>query len=342
MKKELHLDSYDYFLPEELIAQTPSLERTKSRMLVVDRKNKKITDSTFDRLPDFIDSSYLMVMNNTRVMKARLTAIKETGAKIEIFLLEKINSDTWKALVKPLKRFGIGKIAWIDKEIKAEVIELIGDGEVLVKFSPELTFEHIEKYGDIPLPPYIKEKIENPERYQTVFSKEIGSSAAPTAGLHFDEEIFKKLEEKGIQKTFINLTIGLGTFRPLSKNNIVENNLHEEKYFISSEAAEKINKHRQSGGKILAVGTTSVRTLETNVKKYAIIKEGEDKTTHFIYPGYEFGITDAMITNFHLPKSSLLVMICAFAGYDFTMEVYNHAVKNRYRFFSFGDCMLII
>ncbi|MGM0607644.1 MAG: tRNA preQ1(34) S-adenosylmethionine ribosyltransferase-isomerase QueA [Candidatus Muiribacteriota bacterium] len=342
LKKDYYLNDFDYYLPQELIAQKPLGDRKSSRMLVLDKNKKTFFETSFKNLPDIISPEYLMVFNNTRVLKARLFVKKETGARIEIFLLKK-NKRGWEVLAKPGKKLKVGQEAFLNKDYKIKVLEQLEDGVKLIKFTPEIKIEDINKFGKIPLPPYIKEELQNAERYQTVFSSRVNSSAAPTAGLHFDNEIFEKLSNKNIQKTFINLGIGLGTFKPLKEKKVSDNKLHTEEYYISKETVHKLHNHKKhNNGKVLAVGTTTVRTLETNIKKYGIIKEGEDKTNIFIYPGFKFKITDALLTNFHLPESSLLMMICAFAGYDFVMEAYKYAVKEKFRFFSFGDCMLII
>jgi len=342
LKKELLLESYKYELPEELIAQEPLKDRSDSRMLVLEKETGEFYEKKFSQLPDLIDDKYLIVRNNTRVRKARLFGKKDTGAKVEIFLLDRKDENTWETLARPGRRLKPGAKMIFPEDLKATILKDLGEGKKLIRFETSLSEEYIEKYGETPLPPYIKKKVDNPERYQTVYSKKINSSAAPTAGLHFNDKVIKRLTEKGIGIVDVNLGVGLGTFRPLNNENIKENQLHKEYYYIGEDTAKKYNEHREKGGKILAIGTTSVRTLETNIKKYSIIKSDEGWTNIFIYPGYKFEAVDALLTNFHLPGSSLLVMISAFAGYENVIKAYEYAVKERFRFFSFGDCMLII
>lgn len=341
-KRKLNLEDYDFYLPEELIAQKPLKKRSDSRLLIVDREKGEFFEDKFYNIHKYLDKNDMLVFNNTRVIKARLFGKKKTGANIEVLLLRKKSDLLWEALVKPGKRMKIGDEVLFESGVLGKVIDIIEEGIRIIEFNDKFGFDFLEKYGNIPLPPYIKEKLEDSERYQTVYSKISNSAAAPTAGLHFDDEVFKKLDEKGIKREYITLGVGLGTFRPLSKSYIPDNKLHEEEYFISEKTAKNINSHKENGGNIVCVGTTSVRTLETNSLEYGRIKSGRGITDIFIYPGYEFKIVDKIITNFHLPKSSLLVMISAFAGYDLTMKAYEYAVKNEFRFFSFGDAMLII
>jgi S-adenosylmethionine:tRNA ribosyltransferase-isomerase len=340
-QKELILANYDFDLPEELIAQNPLEDRKSSRMLVVDRQKKEFYEKRFSDILELIPQKTLIVRNNTRVLKARFYGKKTTGANIEIFLLNKIRDNEWEALARPGKRLSPGSEFILNGNATGKILQDLGDGIKKILFSKEFDDKYISDYGNIPLPPYIKKTIEDDERYQTVFSSKTNSVAAPTAGLHFTEDIIENLKNKGIDFTDVNLGIGLGTFRPLSNNNITDNRLHTEKYYITQDSADKINQARSDKKNILAVGTTSVRTLESNYSEFGKITPCERQTDIFIYPGYEFKVVNSMLTNFHLPKSSLIVMISAFAGYELIMEAYKYAVMERFRFFSFGDCMLI-
>jgi len=348
------LSEYDYELPEELIAQFPADKRENSRMLILNRKDKTIEHKHFYDIVDQLDNNTLLVMNNTKVLPARLIGYKDTGAKIEVFLLKPLgdkDSNSWDALIKPSKRIKPDNIIKISDELSVKAIKRLEDnGEWLVELIHDNNnlLDILHKNGNIPLPPYIQRKLNDEnlkkldfERYQTVYAKDEGSVAAPTAGLHFTKEILKKLEEKGIELCEITLNVGLGTFRPVQCENILDHKMHSESFEISKKAAEQINRAKQQGKKIVAVGTTTVRTLETAYQKYGCIKECQDSSELFIYPPYEFKVIDSLITNFHLPKSTLLMLVSALAGKDFIFEAYKEAIKNKYRFFSYGDCMLI-
>ena len=348
------LSEYDYELPEELIAQFPADKRENSRMLILNRKDKTIEHKHFYDIVDQLDNNTLLVMNNTKVLPARLIGYKDTGAKIEVFLLKPLgdkDSNSWDALIKPSKRIKPDNIIKISDELSVKAIKRLEDnGEWLVELIHDNNnlLDILHKNGNIPLPPYIQRKLNDEnlkkldfERYQTVYAKDEGSVAAPTAGLHFTKEILKKLEEKGIELCEITLNVGLGTFRPVQCENILDHKMHSESFEISKKAAEQINRAKQQGKKIVAVGTTTVRTLETAYQKYGCIKECQDSSELFIYPPYEFKVIDSLITNFHLPKSTLLMLVSALAGKDLIFEAYKEAIKNKYRFFSYGDCMLI-
>ena len=347
------LSEFDYNLPEELIAQLPADKRENSRMLVLNRDKHSISHKHFYDIVDLIEPNSLLVLNNTKVMPARLYGTKETGAKIEIFLL-KPSSDAcegcWKVLIKPSKRVKSGTIIKVSEELSVEVLHrLEDDGEWLVKLLYEGDLMAVlHRNGNIPLPPYIERKMQTEdikkldfERYQTVYAKDEGSVAAPTAGLHFTKEILQKLKDKGVEIAYVTLNVGLGTFRPVKCENVLEHKMHSETFEITQEASETINRAKQTGKKIIAVGTTTVRTLETAYQKYGEIKACHDHSELFIYPPYEFKVIDNLITNFHLPKSTLLMLVSALAGKDFIFEAYEEAIKNKYRFFSYGDCMYI-
>ena len=346
----MNVSDFDYNLPENLIAQMPADKRENSRMLVLDRNTKTIEHKHFFDIVDYIDANSILVLNNTKVIPARLYGTKDTGAKIEVFLLEPKENNNWSALIKPSKRVKPDTIITISDELKVRPIErLEDDGEWLVEliYKGDL-FEILHKVGNIPLPPYIERKLStdelkqfDKERYQTVYAKDEGSVAAPTAGLHFTKEILKKLEEKGVEIVYVTLNVGLGTFRPVKCENILDHKMHSETFEITQDAADKINRAKQQGKKLIAVGTTTVRTLETAYQKFGCIKACHDHSELFIYPPYEFKVVDNLITNFHLPKSTLLMLVSALAGKEFIFKAYQEAIKNNYRFFSYGDCMYI-
>ncbi len=351
----MNISEFDYKLPEELIAQMPSDKRENSKMMVLNTKNHTIEHKHFFDIVDYLDDNCILVLNNTKVLPARLYGHKETGAKIEVFLLENVtnsenNKCIWKALIKPSKRVKPETLIKISDDLTAKAIErLEDDGEWLIEliYSGDL-FEILHKVGNIPLPPYIERKIQSEdlknfdmERYQTVYAKDEGSVAAPTAGLHFTQKILEKLKEKGVEIAYITLNVGLGTFRPVKCENILDHKMHSETFEITQETADKINKAKASGKKVVAVGTTTVRTLETAYKKYGCIKACHDHSELFIYPPYEFKVIDKLITNFHLPKSTLLMLVSALAGKEFIFNAYQEAINNKYRFFSYGDCMFI-
>ncbi|HIS35388.1 TPA: tRNA preQ1(34) S-adenosylmethionine ribosyltransferase-isomerase QueA [Candidatus Scatousia excrementigallinarum] len=344
------LSEFDYELPEELIAQLPADKRENSRMLVLNRDKHSISHNHFYDIVDLIEPNSLLVLNNTKVMPARLYGKKDTGAKIEIFLLKQLTDDNWEVLIKPSKRVKNGTLITVSNELEVEVLKrLEEDGEWLVKLHYNgNVLDVLHRNGNIPLPPYIERKLQTEdiknldfERYQTVYAKDEGSVAAPTAGLHFTTEILQNLKDKGIEIAYVTLNVGLGTFRPVKCENILEHKMHSETFEITQEAANAINKAKQCGKKIVAVGTTTVRTLETAYAKYGEVKACHDHSELFIYPPYEFKVIDNLITNFHLPKSTLLMLVSALAGKDFIFEAYKEAIENRYRFFSYGDCMYI-
>ena len=324
-----------YDLPPELIAQHPLKDRAGSRLLVLDKETGKIEHKNFRNIIEYLNPGDCLVMNNTRVIPARLYGVKEdTGGKIEFLLLKRIDLNTWNVILKPGKRARTGaRFVFGDGLLKAEVIEVRPDGNRIVRFEYDGVWEELlDKLGEMPLPPYIKEKLEDKERYQTVYSKIEGSAAAPTAGLHFTNELLEDIKDKGVKTAYLTLHVGLGTFRPVSVENVEEHVMHTEHYEVSQEAADIINETRKSGGRIIAVGTTSVRTLETVAEDNGTMKAEIGDTSIFIYPGYKFKVTDSIITNFHLPESTLLMLVS---------EAYEQAVKEKYRFFSFGDAMLL-
>lgn len=335
---------FDYNLPEELIAQTPLKDRSASRLLVVNRKQKSYEDHTFTDILDYLNEGDALIINETKVLPARIYGKKtDTNGSVELLLLKELQENTWECLARPQKRLKPGtKIIFNDK-LSAEVIKIKEEGITEVKFTCDGIFlEILEELGTMPLPPYIHKKLQDQSRYQTVYAKNEGSAAAPTAGLHFTNELLQKIEEKGIKIVRITLNVGLGTFRPVQADDIKDHKMHTEKYEISEQAAEILNNTREKGGKIIAVGTTSVRTLESNLQKYEKFTAETSETDIFIYPGYQFKATDGLITNFHLPKSTLLMLVSAFADRELIIKAYHHAVKEKYRFFSFGDAMLII
>lgn len=341
----MHTDEFDYNLPEELIAQTPLEDRSSSRLLVLHKKTGEIEHKKFTDIIDYLSSGDALVINDTKVIPARLIGEKEeTKAVIELLLLHNIKDNIWECLAKPQKRLHVGTIITFgDGRLKASVKEILNDGITHIELLYEgILMEVLESLGTMPLPPYIHEKLENQDRYQTVYAKNYGSSAAPTAGLHFTEELLDKLEKKGIKIVHVTLHVGLGTFRPVQVDNILDHKMHTESYIISSKCADTLNDVKKNGGKIFAVGTTSTRALESNRQKYDEYTPEVNDTNIFIYPGYEFKGIDNLITNFHLPKSTLIMLVSALAGKDNIMAAYDEAIKNKYRFFSFGDAMLII
>lgn len=350
------ISEYDYNLPEELIAQMPADKRDNSRMMVLNRKDRTISHKHFYDIVDLIEPNTLLVMNNTKVLPARLIGHKDTGAKIEVFLLKQNSKmqdehENWEVLIKPSKRVKPDTIIKISDELSVRAIKRLEEnGEWLVEliFNGNNVLDVLHRNGNIPLPPYIERKIPNEdlkkldfERYQTVYAKDEGSVAAPTAGLHFTKGILKKLENKGVELAYVTLNVGLGTFRPVQCENVENHKMHSETFEISEKAAEQINRAKAEGKRIVAVGTTTVRTLETAYKKFGCIKACHDHSELFIYPPYEFKVIDNLITNFHLPKSTLLMLVSALAGKDFIFEAYKEAIENKYRFFSYGDCMYI-
>lgn len=341
----LTTEDFDFELPEELIAQTPLSDRSSSRLLVVDRETGKFEDKHFYNIIDELEPGDALVMNDTRVLPARIYGEKqETGAHLEILLLNNIEGDTWETLIKPAKRAKVGtKITFGDGRLEAVVEEELDHGGRIIRFQYKGIFlEILESLGEMPLPPYIKERLEDPDRYQTVYAKENGSAAAPTAGLHFTPELLEQIAAKGVKLVYLTLHVGLGTFRPVSVDNIADHEMHSEFYRLTEEAAAQLSEVRANGGKIVAVGTTSIRTLETIGTKFdGQIKADSGWTSIFITPGYQFKIVEAFSTNFHLPKSTLVMLVSAFAGRDLTLSAYQHAIDERYRFFSFGDAMFL-
>lgn len=344
-EEHLTTEDFDYDLPEELIAQTPLEHRDQSRILVLDSKTGEYQDDYFYNVIDRLNPGDALVMNDSRVLPARIYGVKpDTGGHLEVLLLNNIKGDQWETLVKPAKRAKVGtKISFGNGELTAVVKEELEHGGRIVEFEYDGIFlEVLESLGEMPLPPYIKEKLDDPEMYQTVYSKEVGSAAAPTAGLHFTEELLAKIEAKGVKLVYLTLHVGLGTFRPVSVDNIEEHKMHSEFYRLSEEAAETLNEVRKNGGRIVATGTTSIRTLETIGSKFnGEIKADSGWTDIFIKPGYEWKVVNAFITNFHLPKSTLVMLVSAFTGRENILNAYRHAVEEKYRFFSFGDAMFI-
>ena len=341
----MNTKDFDFDLPEELIAQTPLEVRDASRLLILDRKKRTLTDSHFDSILDQLQPGDALVMNNTRVLPARLYGQKpDTHGHVELLLLKNTQGDQWEVLAKPAKRLRVGaKVEFGDGRLLATVVEELEHGGRIVEFSYDGIFlEVLESLGEMPLPPYIHEKLEDRERYQTVYAKENGSAAAPTAGLHFTEDLLQKIEAKGVHLVYLTLHVGLGTFRPVSVDNLEEHEMHSEYYQFSQEAADTLNQVKAKGGRVVAVGTTSIRTLETIGNKFdGQLQADAGWTNIFIKPGYDFKVVDAFSTNFHLPKSTLVMLVAAFAGRDFVLEAYRHAVEERYRFFSFGDAMFL-
>lgn len=339
----MKLTEFDYNLPEELIAQTPVEPRNSSRLMVLDPVDETIEHRHFYDLKEYLEPGDTLIFNDTRVMPARLLGWREgTGGKVEVFLLRRIDGDTWETLVKPGRKAREGQVVRFSDELTCTVQDSTDFGGRIVKFHYEGIFEEIlDRLGETPLPPYIHEKLEDSERYQTVYSREKGSAAAPTAGLHFTKEQMAELKDMGVNLGFVTLHVGLGTFRPVSVDNIEEHVMHKEYYSISQETADLIKATKAAGKRVIAVGTTSIRTLESAATSVGEINGRTDWTNIFIYPGYEFKIVDGIITNFHLPKSTLIMLISAFAGREFVLKAYETAVKEKYRFFSFGDAMMI-
>lgn len=344
------VSEFDYILPEELIAQTPAEKRDNSRMMVLGVNDKTISHRHFYDIVDLLDDNHVLILNNTKVIPARLYGYKDTGAKIEVFLLKEHENKEWEVLIKPSKRVKEGTIVKIADELSVEVLKpLPDDGKWLVRMIYEGNIlEILHKVGNIPLPPYIERKMTNDElkkldfeRYQTVYAKDEGSVAAPTAGLHFTQEILKKLADKGVEIGYVTLNVGIGTFRPVKCDNVLDHKMDSESFEISQETADLINRAKAQGKKIVAVGTTTVRTLETAYKQFGEIKACKSASELFIYPPYEFKVIDKLITNFHLPKSTLLMLVSALAGKDFIFKAYEEAIRNKYRFYSYGDCMFI-
>ncbi len=340
----MKVSDFNYNLPKELIAQVPIKDRDQSRLMVLDRKNKTIEHKIFKDIIDYLEPGDCLVRNNTKVIPARLYGVKEeTGANVEFLLLKRVDGDIWEVMVKPGRKLMPGvRVEFGNGLLKAKILEKFEDGNRKVKFEYNGIFNEIlNEIGLMPLPPYIHEKLKEKDRYQTVYAKYEGSAAAPTAGLHFTDELFKKLKEKGVEVANVTLHVGIGTFRPVKVENIEEHDMHSEHFYIKAEDAEKINKAKREGHRVIAVGTTSCRVLESVADDNGYVKEVEGDTNIFIYPGYKFKCLDALITNFHLPESTLIMLVSALAGKDFIMQAYEEAVKEQYKFFSFGDAMFI-
>ena len=339
----MKLSDFDYELPEELIAQTPIKTRDQSRLMVLDKKTGEVAHKHFYDIKRELHKGDVLVLNDTKVIPARLIGTKEdTGAVIELLLLKDLGNNIWECLSRPAKRLKVGTIVTFQDKLKAEVVEKKDEGIVHVKLLYEgILMEILDELGMMPLPPYIHEKLEAKNRYQTVYAKNIGSAAAPTAGLHFTEELLEELKSMGVEILFVTLHVGLGTFRPVEEENILEHHMHTEFYQMNKEVADKLNKAKKEGRKIYAVGTTSTRTLETIMHKYHEFRECSGNTDIFIYPGFKFLAIDGLITNFHLPKSTLLMLVSALSSKEIILNAYREAVKKKYRFFSFGDAMFI-
>ncbi len=340
----MKLSEFDYNLPEELIAQTPLQKRDTSRLMVLNRKERTIEDKHFYDILDYLHAGDILVRNNTKVIPARLYGTKEeTNGHVEVLLLKDLGNNVWECLVGNARIVKMGTIITFgDGSLKAKCIDIGEEGiRHFEMIYDGIFYEILDHLGTMPLPPYIKEKLEDSNRYQTVYAKIEGSAAAPTAGLHFTDEILQKVQEKGVEILDVTLHVGLGTFRPVKVDDVLEHHMHSEFYMIDEETAQKLNTAKANGQRIISVGTTSTRTLEANYKKYGQFKATQESTDIFIYPGYQFEAIDALITNFHLPKSTLVMLVSAFADKEFIMKAYHHAVEEKYRFFSFGDCMFI-
>ena len=340
----MKVSDFNYNLPEELIAQTPIQKRDESRLMVLDKTNKTIEHKVFKNILDYLKPGDCLVRNNTKVIPARLYGIKEdTGVNVEFLLLHRIEGDIWEVMVHPGRRLKKGvKVTFGDGLLKAEILEQMENGNRKVKFEYNGIFNEIlDQIGLMPLPPYIKERLNDKDRYQTVYAKYEGSAAAPTAGLHFTDELLEQIKAKGVEIANVTLHVGIGTFRPVKVENIEDHNMHSEHFYIKQEDADKINNARKNGGRIISVGTTSCRVLESVADENGFVKEIEGDTSIFIYPGYKFKCIDCLITNFHLPESTLIMLVSTLAGKDFVMSAYEEAVKEKYRFFSFGDAMFI-
>ena len=339
----MKVSEFNYNVPEELIAQTPIKNRDESRLMILDRKRETIEHKIFRDILDYLQPGDCLVRNNTKVIPARLYGKKETGANVEFLLLNRIEEDFWEVMVRPGRKLPVGtKVTFGDGLLEAEILELLNDGNRKVKFSYDGIFNEIlDKIGLMPLPPYIKEKLEDKKRYQTVYAQYEGSAAAPTAGLHFTEELLKKIQEKGVEIANVTLHVGIGTFRPLKVEKIEDHDMHTEHFYIKEEDVEKINNAKKNGKRVIAIGTTSCRVLESIANEEGLVKPYEGDTQIFIYPGYKFKCIDGLITNFHLPESTLIMLVSALAGKEYIMKAYNEAVKEKYRFFSFGDAMFI-
>ena len=336
-------DDFDYYLPEELIAQTPLLNRDSSRLLILDKKSGDITHAHFKDILSHLESTDVLVLNDTKVLPARIIGVKEeTNAVIELLMLKDLGNDTWEVLSKPAKRIKVGTVINFSPKLSAECIEVKDEGIRVVKFSYKgIFFEILDELGEMPLPPYIHKKLEDKDRYQTVYAKNIGSAAAPTAGLHFTKELLDEIKKKGVKIVYITLHVGLGTFRPVNVSDVTKHHMHSEFYQMNKDVADILNDAIKNNNRIISVGTTSTRTLETIMSLYGEFKECSGFTDIFIYPGYKFKAVNSLIPNFHLPKSTLVMLVSALAGRENILNAYKVAVENKYRFFSFGDAMFI-
>lgn len=340
----MDISLFDFDLPEELIAQSPSMKRDESRLLLINKTNKTYKDGHFYDIIDYLHKGDVLVRNNTKVIPARLFGVKEeTGAHVELLLLKDKGDDVYECLAGNAKVIKVGTIiTFKDDLLKAECLEVLDEGIRIMKFIYKGIFlEILNEIGNMPLPPYIKKQCEDNDSYQTVYAKVLGSAAAPTAGFHFTKELLDRIEEKGVEILDITLNIGLGTFKPVKEKDVEKHHMHTEHYQISKEVAERLNLAKKEHRRIIAVGTTATRTLEANIQKYGEFKEASEDTNIYIMPGYKYKAIDALITNFHLPKSTLIMLVSAFMGREFTLDVYTHAIENKYRFFSFGDSMFI-
>ena len=340
----MKVSDFDYDLPERLIAQHPSEKRDESRLMVLNREKQTIEDKVFKDVIDYLNPGDCLVRNNTKVIPARLYGKKETGANVEFLLLKRIHDDTWEVIVRPGRKLLKGaKVIFGDGILEATIDDVLENGKRLVTLKYKGIFSEIlDQIGLMPLPPYIKEKLKDKDRYQTVYAKYDGSAAAPTAGLHFTEELLEKIRQKGVEIANVTLHVGIGTFRPVKVENVEEHDMHSEHYYIKKEDADKINNAKKNGKRIISVGTTSCRVLESIADESGFVKETEGDTSIFIYPGYKFKCIDSLITNFHLPESTLVMLVSALAGKDFILKAYKEAVEKEYRFFSFGDAMIIL
>lgn len=338
-----NINTYDYDLDESLIAQRPIEERDHSKLLIVDKNNGTFIDEKFYNIIDYLKYGDVLVLNNTKVMPSRIFGFKsDTNAKIEVLLLKELDKDIWECLVRPQKRVHVSTKIIFDDKFNMEVLEVLSDGIIHAKFNYNGIFiEHLERLGAMPLPPYIHEKLKDKDRYNTVYAKVFGSAAAPTAGLHFTEELIEKIKSKGIKILYVTLNVGLGTFRPVNEDDITKHIMHKEYYEINEEVSEELNKAKKEGRRIICVGTTSLRTIESNISKYGEFKSTCEETGIFIYPPYKFKSAVGLITNFHLPKSTLVMLVSAFSNIDIIKNAYMHAQSGKYKFFSFGDAMFL-
>jgi len=339
----MKVEEFNYELPKELIAQTPYDKRDEARLMVLDREKKTIEHKVFRDVLDYLNPGDCLVINDTKVIPARLYGKKDTGAHVEFLLLKRLEGDEWEAMVRPGNKLKVGsRVEFGNGILKSEILDIMPGGNRRVKFEYDGIFNEIlDQIGLMPLPPYITEELKDKDKYQTVYAKYEGSAAAPTAGLHFTEELLQKVRDKGVQIAKVTLHVGIGTFRPVKVENVEDHEMHSEHFYIKAEEAEKINNAKRNGHKIIAVGTTSCRVLESVADENGMVKEIETDTNIFIYPGYKFKCIDNLITNFHLPESTLIMLVSSLAGKDFIMQAYNEAVKERYKFFSFGDAMII-